>query len=72
MKNALSFSMYVYLNNIPILALNERTASGIANAMRCSKDKASACLQKMCDDGLLVFEPIGNYKVYFIKTGDHA
>lgn len=70
--NSTHFPIYVYLNNIPILALNERTAAGIANAMRCSKDKAGDVLKGMCAQGLLVYEPVGNSRVYYVNNDDSA
>lgn len=61
----LTFKIYVFLNSD--ISLNDRTAAGIANAMRCSKDKAIATLTEMVADGYLITEPIGNYKIYYIN-----
>ena len=63
--HTIPFSIYIYLNGN--LALNDRTAAGVANAMRCSKDKAGAILTKMVDEGYLTYEPIGNYRVFFVN-----
>lgn len=65
--NNLEFNIYVYLNN-PHLALDDRTATGIANAVRVSKDTAGDKLHNMVNKDLLEFEPIGNSKVYFVKV----
>lgn len=70
MTNNLEFNIYVYLNN-PCLALDDRTATGIANAMRVSKDMAGDKLHNMVDNELLEFDPVGNSKVYFVKVTQH-
>ena len=67
--NNLEFDIYVYLNNLR-LALDDRTATGIANAMRISKDTAGDKLKELVDKGLLEVEPVGTSKLYFIKQGD--
>jgi len=61
------FSIYVYLNN-PHLALDDRTATGIANAMRISKDMAGAKLKEMVSSELLDVEKVGSSNVYFVKV----
>lgn len=66
MPENILFSIYIHLNN-PHLALDDRTSTGIANAMRISKDKAGDELNKMVKDGLLIFEKVGNSKVYFVR-----
>lgn len=63
----LEFDIYVYLNS-PCLVLDDRTATGIANAMRISKDTAGDKLHNMVNKDLLEFEPVGNSKVYFVKV----
>ena len=60
-----NFNIYIYLNSN--LILDDRTATGVANAMRISKDRAGKKLQEMVSDGLLEVEPVGNLKLYFIK-----
>lgn len=62
----LDFQIYIYLNCN--LALDDRTSTGIANAMRISKDKAGDELHKMVEDSLLMFEKVGNSKVYFVRV----
>lgn len=64
MKN-IEFRIYVYLNGN--LALDDRTSTGVANAMRISKDTAGEKLHSMVKDGLLEMEPVGTSKLYFIK-----
>jgi len=66
MTKNIEFDIYVYLNGN--IALDDRTATGIANAMRKSKDTAGDNLQKMVKDGLLVYEKVGTAKVYFVKN----
>ena len=69
MTDNLPFLIYVYLNS-QILALDDRTSTGIANAMRISKDTAGDKLKELVDKGLLEVEPVGTSKLYFIKQGD--
>ena len=69
--NNLEFNIYVYLNN-PQLALDDRTATGIANAMRVSKDTAGDKLHNMVERGLLEIEPVGNSKIYFVRVTQHS
>ena len=69
MTNNIEFDIYVYLNS-QILALGDRTSTGIANAMRISKDTAGDKLKELVDKGLLEVEPVGTSKLYFIKQGD--
>lgn len=69
MTDNLHFSIYIYLNN-PKLALDDRTATGIANAMRVSKDTAGDKLKEMVNKGLLDVETVGTSKLYFIKYPD--
>jgi len=69
MTDNLPFLIYVYLNS-QILALDDRTSTGIANAMRISKDTAGDKLKEMVDKGLLDVEPVGTSKLYFIKQGE--
>jgi len=69
MTNNIEFNIYVYLNN-PLLALDDRTSVGVANAMRISKDTAGDKLKEMVDKGLLDVEPVGTSKLYFIKQGE--
>ena len=65
----LPFRIYRYLNcNI---ALDDRTSTGIANAMRISKDKAGDELHDMVNDELITFEKVGNSKVYFVRVTQH-
>lgn len=68
MPENIPFSIYIYLNGN--LALDDRTATGIANAMRISKDTAGDHLTKMVDEGLITYDKVGNAKVYFIKRGE--
>ncbi|MBU1141303.1 MAG: MarR family transcriptional regulator [Firmicutes bacterium] len=68
--NNLEFDIYIYLNN-PHLALDDRTATGIANAMRVSKDTAGDKLKELISEGLIELEPVGNSNVYFIKFENH-
>ena len=65
--NNIEFDIYVYLNN-PHLALDDRTATGIANAMRISKDMAGAKLKEMVSSELLDVEKVGSSNVYFVKV----
>jgi len=67
MTDNLPFLIYVYLNN-PRLALDDRTATGIANAMRVSKDMAGDKLKEMVSSGLLDVEKVGSSNVYFVKV----
>jgi len=62
----LPFRIYIYLNGHTVL--DDRTATGVANAMRVSKDTAGDHLQKMVTDKLLVSEKVGNARVYFIHS----
>jgi len=70
MTNNIFLSIYIYLNN-PYLSLDDRTATGIANAMRISKDMAGDKLHNMVENGLIEFEPVGTSKIYFVKMPDH-
>lgn len=70
MIDDIHFSIYVYLNN-PYLALDDRTVTGIANAMRTSKDTTGDKLHNMLNRGLLEFESVGNSKVYFVKVANN-
>ena len=69
MHNLISFSIYIYLNN-PLLALDDRTSTGIAHAMRITKDKSGDVLKDMLKENLLTCEKVGTAKIYFVKTGD--
>ena len=62
----LPFQIYVYLNSI--IALDDRTAAGVANAMRISKDTASNHLRDMVAEGLLTCEKVGKSNVHFIAS----
>lgn len=66
MTQALNFSIYVYLNGN--LALDDRTATGIANAMRITKDKAGEVLSDMVRKHLLEYEKVGTAKVYTVAN----
>jgi len=65
-QTCIEYDIYVYLN-YPHLALDDRTSTGIANAMRISKDTAGDKLKSMVDKGLLEMEPVGTSKLYFIN-----
>ena len=65
--SGLEFDIYVYLNS-QILALDDRTATGIANAMRVSKDMAGDKLKEMVSSELLDVEKVGSSNVYFVKV----
>jgi len=60
------FRIYIYLNGN--IALDDRTATGVANAMHISKDTAGDHLKKMVADDLLISEKVGNARVYFVHS----
>lgn len=58
--------IFVYLNHQG-RTLNDRTAAVIAEAMKCSKDKAGRELNNMVKAGLLIAEPVGTANVYWVN-----
>lgn len=66
MIDTLPFLIYIHLNNHQ-LALDERTVTGVAEAMRIKKDRASDCLKKMIAKGQIWAESVGSTNVYWVK-----
>lgn len=62
----LKLNIYIHLNSN--IALDDRTQTGIANAMRISKDKTGDILHEMVNNNQVVFEKVGTSKVYFVKV----